>query len=102
MPKRYILPSCSNKRKKQQKGVISGCSSSDVEKSVFGNFHQGSNIFPEWSRGRQCVSNALLCILYKYLNLREVVDWTSGDIDFILKNEMSCISMFVSMLHMYI
>lgn len=37
MPKRYILPSCSNERKKQQKGA---CGSSDVEKSVFGNFHQ--------------------------------------------------------------
>lgn len=60
MPKRCISPSCSNERKKQQKGA---CGSSDVEKSVVGNFHQGSNIFPEWIRGRQCVSNALISIL---------------------------------------
>lgn len=68
---------------KQQKCA---CGSSDVEKRLVGNFHQDSNIFPEWSQGRQCVSNALISILYKYLNLKEVLDWTSGDIDFILKN----------------
>lgn len=85
MPKRCISPSCSNERKKQQKGA---CGSSDVEKSVVGNFHQGSSIFPEWSRGRHCVSNALISILYKYLNLKEVLDWTSGDIDYIYHFEI--------------
>lgn len=60
MPKRYISPSCSNERKKQQ---TSACDSSEVQKSVVGNFHQASNIFPEWSRGRQYVSNSLISIL---------------------------------------
>lgn len=57
MPKRYVLPSRSNERKKQRKGA---CGSSNVEKSEVGNFHKGSSILPEWSRGRQCISNALI------------------------------------------
>lgn len=81
MPNKYISPS-SNEWKNKQKGA---CGSSDVEKSVVGNFHKGSGIFPEWSRRRQCVLNAPISILYKYLNLKDVLGWTSGDIDFILK-----------------
>lgn len=41
-----------------------------LKKRVVGNFHQVFNIFPEWSWGRQCVSNTLINILYKYLNLK--------------------------------
>lgn len=50
------------KGRNKKKGA---CGSSYVEKSVIGNFHRGSNIFPELSRERQCVSIALINIFSK-------------------------------------
>lgn len=87
MPKRYVSPVSSNQRKKRptNDNGMSGAGSTEIEKCTFGSLHQGSDVFLEGSRGRQCVSNALVSILYKYINVREVREWNPQDIDFILR-----------------
>lgn len=87
MPKRYVSPVSSNQRKKRptNDNGMSGAGSTEIEKCTFGSLHQGSDVFLEGSRGRQCVSNALVSILYKYINVREVREWSPQDIDFILR-----------------
>ena len=79
-----LVPVKQRKGKKNDK-ALSGVSNTDIEKCVFGSLHQGSETFSERSRGRQCVSNAVVSILYKYVNEREIKEWSSEDIDFILR-----------------
>ncbi len=49
---------------------------------VPGSFHQGSDMFGESSRGRQCVTNAYMSLLYSELKFPG--DWISTDIDSVL------------------
>lgn len=49
-----------------------------------GDFHQGSNIFPLLSRGKQCVSICLIFLL-KTITL-DVYDWTKQDLYDVMKH----------------
>ena len=50
---------------------------------IEGSFHQGSSCFSESSRGRQCVANSLVSILYTDMHHPE--NWQNTDIDAILQ-----------------
>lgn len=54
------------------------------EKCIVANIHQGSNCFSELSRGRQCVANALVSILYKDFADTFFENWSSSDLDYLL------------------
>lgn len=54
------------------------------EKCIVANIHQGSNCFSELSRGRQCVANALVSILYKDFAETFIENWSSSDLDYLL------------------
>lgn len=54
------------------------------EKCIVANIHQGSNCFSELSRGRQCVANALVSILYKDFADTFFENWFSSDLDYLL------------------
>jgi hypothetical protein len=47
-----------------------------------GNFHQGSALFFERSRGKQCVANAIMALALNHLKKASM--WTSSDLDEIL------------------
>ncbi|XP_064645914.1 uncharacterized protein LOC135499178 [Lineus longissimus] len=47
-----------------------------------GQYHQGSSIFPDFSRGRQCIPNAMTAILYQHI--KSVNQWIMDDIHNIL------------------
>lgn len=55
-----------------------------------GDFHQGSNIFPLLSRGKQCVSICLIFLL-KTLTL-DVYDWTKEDLYDVMKLQKETLS----------
>lgn len=54
------------------------------EKCIVANIHQGSNCFSELSRGRQCVANALVSILYKDFADTFIENWSSSDLGYLL------------------
>ena len=49
-----------------------------------GIFHQGSEIFPPESIGKQCVSNSVIAVIYH--TEKPVNIWNSEDLDMILLN----------------
>lgn len=55
-----------------------------VLKCVSANIHQGSNNFSEFSRGKQCIANSLVCIAYNAVNQKLFENWDSNDIHFVL------------------
>lgn len=55
-----------------------------VLKCVSANIHQGSNNFSEFSRGKQCIANSLVCIAYNAVNKKLFENWDSNDIHFVL------------------
>lgn len=55
-----------------------------MEKTVQGTVHQGSDIFSNQSRGRQCVGNAKMSSVYRHVSSKSLIDWNSGDVDYLL------------------
>ena len=49
-----------------------------------GTFHQGSEIFPPESIGKQCVPNSIIAVIYH--TEKPVNKWKSADLDMILLN----------------
>ena len=84
MTKRPSSSSGSKPKKTKQNYDLHVCQNKEDEMCLSGNFHQGSDIFADWTRGRQCVANALVSILFKYISEKEVKEWNPQDINSIL------------------
>ena len=84
MLKRYVLSYCSGQTKKRKKNdkALSGVSNTDIEKFCTKDLKhsqkevEGGNVFQIYAE---------VSILYMYVNEREIKEWSSEDIDFILR-----------------
>jgi len=55
-----------------------------IHHNVQGTFHQGSDMFSDNSRGRQCVANAYISCVYKHVSGKSFIEWNAPDIDSLL------------------
>ena len=55
-----------------------------IDRFVQDTFHQGSDVFSDISRGRQCVANAFVSCVAAHISEKPASDWTSSNIDNVL------------------
>ena len=72
------------KQRKACKTAINENRGNLVFQCVSADIHQGSNVFSELSRGRQCVANSLVSIVHRAISGKLLTKWDADDLNSVL------------------